>query len=208
MTKEELNTSDNIVAKIPLIMTYKAINEVLRQELIGEFLKKNNERKNETRYAQILDISLRKSDRAGFDMEVNLKLKSFLLIHKNTKFHLLVDIALKLDEDLQLIKIEDYKVDNKGLNFITDNIIESVVNKFLYRKMRGKMQFDLIPKLKNQIDEINSNLAESIKVKEGILITGNLENLKLVDIQAKKKHLWVLISLAGWGAVEIEKIVQ
>ena len=208
MTKEELNTSDNIVAKIPLIMTYTAINEVLRQELIGEFLKKNNERKNETRYAQILDISLRKSDRAGFDMEVNLKLKSFLLIHKNTKFHLLVDIALKLDEDLQLIKIEDYKVDNKGLNFITDNIIESVVNKFLYRKMRGKMQFDLIPKLKNQIDEINSNLAESIKVKEGILITGNMENLKLVDIQAKKKHLWVLISLVGWGAVEIEKIVQ
>lgn len=206
MTEKAKDTNDNITAKLPLVISYRALEDTLKEKLIGEPIEKDKENGKTVKYAEILDVSLGKSKAIDFDIEIRFTLKSLMLFFKNSTFDIQVDASLILDQRNQFVRVENFEINSKGLNKITDSILESVVNRFMYQKLKNKLQLDLVPKLEQQLKSINEELANRIQAKEGIHISGKMENLRLVDIKAKKDYLWILISLNGWGVIEIDTI--
>jgi len=204
--KENLN--QHIVAKIPIVISYGALQQLLNEKLAGEIIKKEGARGKDTKFAEIVDLTIRKSQNLDFDIEISLQLKSLLLLYKHKRFSLKIDATISVEEKLQKILIKDYEIDSKGLNIIGDNILESFANKFLHGKMIEKMQLDLVPKLKEQLFDINEKLSNRIEAQKGTFVSGNLENLSIIDIQAKPNHLWILIGLNGWGVIEISEIIE
>jgi len=206
MSEKENDPNNNITAKLPLVISYEALEGVLKNKLIGEHIEKDKDNGKTIKYAEILDVSLSKSKALNFDIEISFKLKSLMFLFKNSTFGLQVDVSLRLDEKRQFIKVDNFEIDSKGLNKVTDSILESVVNRFMYKKLKNKLQLDLVPKLEKQLKSINDELANRLQAKDGVHISGKMENLRLLDLKAKENFLWILISLNGWGVIEIDSI--
>jgi len=206
MTVEENDPNNNIMAKLPLVISYLALEDVLKDKLIGEHIEKDKDNGKKIKYAEILDVNLSKSKTLNFDIEISFKLKSMMLLYKNSTFGLQVDVSLRLDEKQQFIRVDNFEIDSKGLNRITDSILESVVNRLMHNKLKSKLQLDLVPKLEEQLKSMNEKLANRLQAKDGIHISGKMENLRLLDLKAKENVLWILISLNGWGVIEIDSI--
>ncbi|MBT8319880.1 MAG: DUF4403 family protein [Gramella sp.] len=203
--KEEFN-DQNINITIPVIIGYNILTKYLKEKLIGEIISKEDSDGGKSNYAQVLDVSMQKSDLEGFDLRVDMNLQTLTSLFKNKQVKILFHAALELDRELQHISLRDYEIDGKTKNWFADKLLETVVNKWMYEKLKKKMNFDLMPHIDEKIGSLNEKLENKLEAKEGVHLIGSLDKLEISNLKAGENELWISLTATGTGLVELEKL--
>jgi len=192
---------------IPVKIGYHVLNDFLKQKLVGEIISKESDEGEKSNYAQILDISIEKSEHPDYDLCLPVTVQTLTSLFKNKQVKFLFYAQLHLDRELQKLELTAYEVDGQNNNWFMDQALETVVNKWLYSKLKEKMNFNFMPHLEEQMSSLNHKLEDKIEAKEGIHLIGFLENLEVAQFMADEQDLWISMHLKANGVVEIEKIV-
>ncbi|GAA4308042.1 hypothetical protein GCM10023115_37500 [Pontixanthobacter gangjinensis] len=196
----------NINITIPVIIDYIVLDKYLKQKLVGEIISKGDSETGKSNYAQILDVSISKSDKEDFDLCLDINLQTLTSLFKNKQIKVLFHAALYLDREKQHISLKDFEVDGKTNNWLTDQLLEKLINNWMYTKLKKKMNFDLLPHLEEKIASLNEKLEDKLEAKEGVHLIGSLDNLEISNLMAGEKELWISVSVTGTGLVQLEKL--
>lgn len=191
----------NINLTIPVIIAYPVLDKYLREKLVGEIISRGS-----SNYAQVLDVSIEKSDLDEYDLLLNFTLQTLTSLFKNKKIKVLFHAALELDRELQHISLKDYEVDGKTRNWFADQLLETVVNKWMYEKLKQKMNFSFMPHIEEHVGSLNEKLENKLEAKDGISLIGSLEKLEISAFKAGENELWISVAIGGTGLVELEKL--
>ena len=196
----------NINITVPVIIGYPVLDKYLRQKLIGEIISKENSEGKKSNYAQVLDVSIQKSEEEGFDIQLNISLQTLTSFFKNKQVKIIFHAALELDKELQNISLKDYEIDGKTKNWFADQLLETVVNKWMYEKLKKKMNFNLMPHIEEKVGSLNEKLENKLEAKEGVHLIGSLDKLEISNLKAGENELWISVTVNGTGLVELEKL--
>ena len=199
-------TDQNINITIPVKVGYQALDTYLEEKLGGEIISNENKAGKKSNYARVLDISIEKSDLEGFDLLLNISLQTLTSLFKNRQVKIFFHAALELDREHQHVSLKDFEVYGKTKNWFADKLLETIVNKWVYEKIKKKMIFDLLPHIEGKVNAINEELENKLEAKEGVYIIGSLDKIELSKLKAGEKELWISISISGQGLLELEKL--
>ena len=203
--KDELN-SQNINITVPVIIGYAVLDKYLRQKLVGEIISKESNDGKKSNYAQVLDVSIGKSDSEAFDLCIEINLQTLTSFFKNKQVKIYFHAALELDRENQHISLKHYEIDGKTNNWLADQILEAVVNKWMYDKLKKKMNFNLLPHIEEKIGSLNEKLENKLEAKEGVHLIGSLDKFEISNLKAGENELWISVTVTGTGMVELEKL--
>lgn len=203
--KNDFN-DQNINITVPVIIGYSVLDKYLRGKLVGEIISKENSEGKKSNYAQVLDVSIDRSDLEGFDLCLDITLQTLTSLFKNKQVKILFHAALQLDRELQHISLKDYEIDGKTKNWFADQLLETVVNKWMYEKLKKKMNFDLMPHIEEKLSSLNEKLESKLEAKEGVHLIGSLDKIEISNLKAGENELWISVTVTGTGIVELEKL--
>lgn len=199
---------NTVLIRLPIRVSYRAIETYLRENFIGERIKANNDDGTTTSYAEILDISIDESLEEKYDIVVDLKFKLLTSLYKNKEGRILLHVLTNFDQTQQHIDITDFKLIGNTSSWLLNNALEAMANTFVHKKLKNQMNYNFTPIIENQVSQINQKIENDLEVREGVHISGKLDQFKISAIIARSSYLLININLEGNTLVEIEKIVK
>ncbi|HET8752992.1 MAG TPA: hypothetical protein VFM59_01420, partial [Salinimicrobium sp.] len=106
----------------------------------------------------------------------------------------------------QEISVQKYEIDGLNNGWIINNLLERLINSFLYNKLKNKMKFRLQPLLQSKISDLNTKLLSGLEVKNGIFLSGEVENLEVFKILFEEEAIIVFLDIAGNNKIKIQKL--
>lgn len=206
MDEEQIISEANLDFSVPVKIAYPVLDKFLKQKLIGEIISKDGSQAKGNNYAQILDISVQKSEIPGFDLCLDLSLQTLTTFFKNKHLRILFHASLELDREEQRIFLKDYTADGQSKSWLADQMIETLVNKLMYAKLKKKLNFEFMPHIRKNLDELNEKLENEMEARKGVHILGAMRTLEISGIKFGENDLWVYVKVQGSGLVEIKEI--
>lgn len=204
MNTQAKPSDQEISIALPLRIDFMAIENYLSKEFIGTNISKTDAHGKVSNYFKILDINVDATSSASYNLEIRMKLQTLTLLfnHKDLEVSMLAD--LRLDIITQKLYVEAYKINSQGQNWMANNILKSILNTFIYKKIIKILNLDLRPLLKEKIDDVNKNLASKLEATPGISILGTVSDFSISHFEIKKDKIWVLVNTRGWCVIAIE----
>ncbi|WP_300434017.1 DUF4403 family protein [Christiangramia sp.] len=206
MEKTEKISDTNIDVTIPVKISYPILDRFLKSKMTGEIIAKENSEGKKFNYAQILNVSIAKSNIEGFDLCLDINLQTLTSLFKNKQVKVFFHASVELHEQEQKISLKDYRIDGETNNWIADQVLEMVINKWMYEKLKRKLNFNFFPHIQEHLEALNKKLENKLEAKEGINLIGSMEDMKLTNFKAGENDLWVSITLQGTGIIELTKL--
>ncbi|MFD2517834.1 DUF4403 family protein [Salinimicrobium flavum] len=200
------STKENVMLRLPVKIRYTAIERYLREKYIGEVLKEEKKDGEEKEYAEVLAISLGKSEEENFDLALNLQLRTLTSFFKNKILRVRVHLAMTFDPDKQEVRISDYQLEGENNSWLINKFLQVMANTFLFSGFRKKMKYDFRPLIEDQVLDLNKKLQGDMEVYDGINISGNLSEFRIADLIPGQAHLLISVVIAGNTVIDIEKI--
>ncbi|MFV8225080.1 DUF4403 family protein [Christiangramia aquimixticola] len=197
-------TDQNIDITLPVIIGYPVLDKYLIQKLVGEIISKGEG--SNSNYAQVLDVSMEKSEMEEYDLRINFTLQTLTSLFKNWQIKMAFHAALELDRELQHISLKKFEVDGETNNWFANQILETVINRWMYEKLKKKLNFNFMPVIEEKVGAINEKLESKLEAKEGVHLIGALNKLEVSNLKAGKNELWISVTITGTGIVELEKL--
>lgn len=202
----EKPSQSNVMITLPINLAYAAIEGYLKENYKGEIIKEEKENGKTTQYAEILDMSLERSEEEEFDIAVDVTFKNLTSIFRNKVGRILLHLSLNFDEAQQEIYVESFKLKGNSGSWLMDNAMEAMANTFLHKKIKTKMVFNFRAVIEKQLKDLNKKLEDPFQVKEGISLYGNLKNFRIHRIIPKIKHFYVLVNVEADAVMDIEQL--
>ncbi|WP_324720079.1 DUF4403 family protein [Salinimicrobium sp. HB62] len=196
----------NVVLRLPVKVDYQVLQVYLQKKLLGKIISKGKANGETLDRARIQGISLERSTLDDFDLAVHVQLKLLTTFFKNKVIKLVAHLSLAFNEADQQVHIRRYKLDSENNGWITDKLVESIVNNFMYSKLKEKMKFDIRPVVIEKLDKLNHRLTGGMEVADGISITGKLKEFRVEEIIPGQRTLLVAVSILGNNVLNIKKI--
>ncbi|MGY5851569.1 DUF4403 family protein [Salegentibacter sp. F14] len=197
---------DKISIQLPIKIGFKVLDEALRNKIVGKNIETEGKDGELSTYATILDAGLMKSDKVGFHLILDIKFKTLTSLFKNKEGRLFLYLVTEFDPDDQELYVKDYKLEGKSNNWLMDKGLQTVINTFIYEKLKEKMKLDFSPHIEKQLKKINKKLEEHINPSEEISLSGYLENFKIVDIIPGESLFLISVKVEGFAIAELIKI--
>ena len=193
---------DDIRFQIPVKVTYKALETLLREKLVGEDITTENNGEV-TKYATILDLDLARSLQQGYDLAVDVKFRTLTTLFRNKEGSILLDAALDFDPAAQKLSVKDYKFEVESSSWLLDNSLETLAGSFFREKIKKKMNFDFKPLIAEKLGDINNKLETAIEPAEGISIEGFVSNFRVLRLLPGEKVMLAIVELEGKAVVSV-----
>ncbi|MCP9199616.1 DUF4403 family protein [Gramella sp. GC03-9] len=206
MNRTEDYAAEEIGLSIPVKISFPVLNDLLRKKLIGEIISKDNSEASGSNYAQVLDASIYSSEKEGFDLCLELDLQTLTSFFKNRRLKIFFHAAVELDIAEQQVYLKDYKAEGQTKNWLADKFLQTLVNSWMYDKLKKKMSLDLMPKIREQLLEINDKLINKLEVKDGVFMEGEVQDLAVTALQMNDEAIFISFSTTGKIMVELKKI--
>lgn len=196
----------HITLKLPVRIRYEVLQQYFREELVGEPITKQDEDGKETTYAEVLALSLERSQKETFDLVLHLRLRTLHSFYKNKIFRISLHLAFDFHPGQQHICVREYSLEGKNKNWLTNRFLELLANSFLYRKWKNKMDFELLPIIREQMEKINLLLRNRMEVYQGIRLSGAINQFEVTDFVPAEKYLVISVLLTGNALLDIDKL--
>lgn len=206
MLAENNFSEANIDFSVPIKIGYPVLDKFLKQKLTGEIISKDGSQDKGNNYAQILDISVSKSELQDFDICLEMSLQTLTTFFRNKHIQIYFHASLELDREQQRIFLSDYFADGKSKNWFADQVIETLVNKLMYAKLKKKLNFEFMPHIQKNLDEINEKLENEMEARKGVHLIGAMKTLEVAGMKFGDHDLWISLLVQGSGIVEIKEI--
>ncbi|PKD16456.1 hypothetical protein APR41_08925 [Salegentibacter salinarum] len=203
---DKLFDDDNIILNLPVKISYRVLEDVLQEKLVGEQIGMEDSKGTVKNYAEVLGANLGKSQEPNFDLTLNLKLKTLTTLFKNKEVTLLVHIRLGFDEVEQVIDVEEYELEGQSKSWLMDNSLETLANTLIYKKIKNKMKLDLKPHINEQLGKANQKLGDEMEAAPGVFLSGNVNTLKVAEIIPGDSLLLILLEISAYGFIDVKEI--
>ncbi len=200
------NPAQNIIVNLPVNITYSAIENMLREKLVGEIIKTEDDNGKISRYAQILDISIDSSEETEYDLVLDVKFQTLTSVFKNKEGRILLYLTIQFEEANQEINVRDFKLKGNTSSWLMNNSLEAMANTLLRGKLMKKMQFNFMPLIEKKIIELNGKMEEPYEVHKGIKLFGRIENFSVKKILPKPVNVLVFVNVSANAVVDVEEI--
>ena len=207
MEKIKNSPHENLMIKIPIRITYDVLQDFLRKKIVGENIRIKEENGKVSNYAEVLDISIRKSIEEDYDLVFEVKFRTLTSFFRNKKGTAIIHAALGFDDKEQEIAVIDYDLEVKTSSWLMNKTLRAVANSnFLSDKLKKKLKYEFKPMVEKQLKTANVKLHEELEASEGIFVSGKLNNFRILDVIPGRERLVVLVSLEGNTVVDIKEI--
>lgn len=206
MENNETSTLGTITLTLPVHIDYSVLETLMKEKMTGEFIEVVKEDREVTTYAQILDVTLEKSTVKEYDLAVQLKIKMLTTLFTNKEADLFLQLAIHFNEKEQKVIVQDYDLNVDSNSWLMNTSLQAIANIFAHNTIKNKMKFDFLPEIEKQLLAINEKLENQLKIKEGVFITGNFENFRILSIDFQLEAIQLVIAGNGKSAVAIKSI--
>jgi hypothetical protein len=204
---DDLSQGLNFI-RLPISIAYSVLETYLRKKMIGETISSEGEDGKVSTYAEILDLSLEKSQDEAYDLALALKFKTLSTFFRNKEGKILLHLSLDFDEEEQLVSVNNFELEGITKNWLLNKSLETMVNTFMHGKIKNKMKFDFRPEIEKQLRSINIKMDNQLEVAEGIFLFGRLNTFKISAIIPKASQFLVLVNFEGNTLLDIKKIIS
>lgn len=191
---------------LPVKVSYSALRTILKEKMVGEMIKKESDDGESSNYAQILDVNISKSELPEFDLILEIEFQTLTSIFRNKRGTAYFHSALELDRKKQSISISEFNVRTETHSWLADTLLQTLLNRWMHAKLKKKMHFNFLPMIEKQIISLNKKLEQQIEAKEGVHISGNLDNLEIIKIRAREAFLEIFVKIEGSAEVEVKDL--
>jgi hypothetical protein len=208
VTMEE-NITDrryNVILHLPVKIEYRVLETYLQKKLLGKILSKGKANGETSDHARIQKINLVRSPLEDFDLAVQLQLKLLTTFFKNREIKVVVHLSLNFNEPQQEIRIPRYRLDGENNGWFTNKLVETLVNNFMYSKLKEKMKFDISPIINQKLEKLNAELGGGKEMAEGINLTGKISEFRVQEVIPGQRTLLVSVKILGNNVLNIRKI--
>ena len=196
----------NVVLRLPVKVDYQVLQTYLQKKLLGKIISKGKANGETSDRARIQGITLERSPLEDFDLAVNVQLKLLTSFFKGKVIRVVAHLSVGFNEAEQQVLIRRYKLDSENNGWFTDRVVETLVNNFMYSKLKEKMKFDIRPLVKEKLDKLNAKLTAGLEVTDGISITGKLKEFRVEEVIPGQRTLLVAVSILGNNVLNIKSI--
>ncbi|MFZ0490664.1 MAG: DUF4403 family protein [Salegentibacter sp.] len=200
------SSEEKIMLKLPVRISFGAIEEFLRDSFIGETIGHEDKNGKMTNYASVLGLSFQKSPKEEYDISVELQVKMLTSFFHNRVVSLSVHASLFFDEDQEELGIKDYKLESHMHNWLLNKTLQTMINGLFYGKLKKKMSIDFRPHIRKQLEQANEKLSNRLQPLAGIFLSGHLEQLQILEVTVEQKHFKVMVELEANAGLEVEAI--
>jgi hypothetical protein len=204
---DDLSQGLNFI-RLPISIAYSVLETYLRKKMIGETISSEAEDGRRSSYAEILDLSLEKSQEEAYDLSLELKFKTLTTFFRNKEGKILMHLSLDFDEEEQLVCVDNFELEGNTTNWLLNKSLETMFNTFMHGKIKNKMKFDFRPEIEKHLRSINVKLDNRLEVAEGIFLFGRLNTFKISAIIPQASQFLVLVNFEGNTLLDIKKIIS
>lgn len=196
----------NVVLHLPVKIEYKVLETYLQKKLLGKILSKGKANGETSDHARIQKINLERSPLEDFDLAVHLQLGLLTTFFRNREIKMTLHLALGFREAQQEILIPKYRLDGENNGWFTNKLVETLVNNFMYSKLKEKMRFDISPIVAQKLEKLNAEFAGGKEIVEGINLSGKLNEFRVQEVIPGQRTLLVSVKILGNNVLNIRKI--
>ncbi|MBJ7882029.1 DUF4403 family protein [Gelidibacter salicanalis] len=206
MNSNPTPSDQDISLTLPVQIGFEVLDTFLKKKFRDTNISHKDAKGNSSNYFRILDLKLAESEHNAYNLCLKMRLQPLTLLFNRNTVEVSVHADLKLNVDTQKLYVEAYNMDSSGKNWVTNNLLKSVLNTFIYKKIINALSLDLMPIVKEKIEIINAQLASTLKTTKGVSIMGNVANFTISHFEIKKDVIWVLIHTQGWCVISIDDL--
>ena len=206
MEETNSDTNYNVVLRLPVKVDYQVLQTYLQKKLLGKIISKGKANGETSDKARIQGINLERSSLEDFDLDVHVQLKLLTTLFSGKVIKVVAHLSLGFSEPDQQLLIRRYKLDSANNGWFTDRLVETLVNNFLYSKLKEKMKFDIRPVVEEKLKKVNRKLTGGFDVTDGISITGKLKEFRVQEVIPGQRTLLVAVSILGNNVLNIKSI--
>lgn len=194
--------------RLPIHIDYAVVETFLRRKLIGETISSETEDGKGSTYAEILDLSLEKSQDDDYDLALELKFKTLTTLFRNREGKIVFHVSLDFDKEEQLVSVNNFRLEGNTKNWFFNKSLEAMVNTFMHGKLKNKMKFNFRPEIEKQLRSMNEKLENRLEVAEGIFLFGRLNSFRIYEIIYQETQFLILVNFEGNTLLDIKKIIS
>lgn len=196
----------NVVLRLPVKVDYEVLQTYLQKKLLGKVISKGKANGETSDRARIQGITLERSPLEDFDLAVHVQLRLLTSFFRDKIIKVVVHLSIGFSEPEQQVLIRRYKLDSENNGWLTDRLVETLVNNFMYSKLKEKMKFDIRPVVREKLEKLNLKLTTGLEVADGISITGKLKEFRVQEVIPGQRTLLVGVSILGNNVLNIKSI--
>ena len=202
---EEL-ANDRIKIGLPVKIHLRAVENLLQKKMKGEFISKASKDGTETRYAEILALTLENSIKKDYELALGMKVRVLMPPLKNRIMDLLVFAALEFEKENQVLKVSHYKVQGLGNSWLLNNSLELMANTLLHGLLKKTMNLELQPVVQREIKKLNTKLKNNIELHSGIFLQGSINDFVVREIVINGNYLLISVVLSGSAVAHLDNL--
>lgn len=196
----------NVTLHLPVKIDYKVLETYLQKKLLGKILSKGKSSGETSDHARIQKINLGRSPLEDFDLAVHVQLKLLTTLFKDKEIKVVMHLSLSFREADQEVLIRRYKLEGENSGWFTNKVVETLINNFMYSKLKDKMKFDIRPVVATKLEKLNQRFAGGLEVADGVNITGKVSDFRVQEVIPGQRTLLVSVSILGNNVLNIKSI--
>ncbi|QCR24993.1 DUF4403 family protein [Pontibacter sp. SGAir0037] len=177
-----------IKLNIPLSVSYAALETVLQQQLVGEYIPKPEDGTAATPYAQVLGVGIAGSSAGAYNLLLRVQLKILRTVLKRDKVDLYASVALAYDNASQQVYVRQFTMESHTSSGFYNTALQVLVNKVAYNQIIQKARVNLKEIIGPELDKVNQQLAQGLELK-GLRLKGAVEAVGIQDISPQANGL-------------------
>ncbi|ARS34306.1 DUF4403 family protein [Pontibacter actiniarum] len=191
-----------IKIQLPLSVSYPALEAVLQQQLVGQYIPKPEDASGTPPYAQILDIGIAKSSTGSYDVMLRVKIRILRTVLKRDEVELYVLATLGYDNTAEQLFVRKFNVVSRTSSGFYNTALEVLANKVAYSQILKRASINLGDIVAQELKKANVLLEEGLELK-GATLTGKVESVLVQDITPHPGKLSLLLELKGNVAADV-----
>lgn len=202
----QTNSEEKIILKLPVRISFKAIEKFLCNSFIGETIGHEDKHGKMTNYASVLDLSFHESQKEDYDILVGLQVKMLTSLFHNKIVSFTIPAALFFDEEQEELGIKNYKLESHTHNWLLNKTLQAMVNGLFYGKLKKKMSLDFKPHIRKQLEQANEKLDNQLEPLSGIFLSGHLDQLQILQVTVEEQYFRIIVQLKANAELKVEEI--
>ena len=192
---------------VPITVSYPALEGVLKKQMIGEYIPRQEEDVNTPPYAKILDVKITGSSAGAHEVVLRIKLNILRTVLKRDEVNLQVQATLGYDNAAQQLFVRKFKLYSITSSGFYNTALEVLANKVAYNQIIAKSRVNLGEVITREVNKANSMLAEGLELK-GVKLIGTVKEVYVQDIIPQPDRVSFALALEGSVAASISDLIS
>ena len=193
----------NIRLTLPIKIPYPVLRQLLETKLIGMEIG-TSERKR----GQILRLGLQVSPLPEYDIILGLRVGLVRKVFWTEEVPLYLHAALAFDPESGRLSVGAFKIDFETKNVVLDKALALLANRMYYRKVLDKASINLNEMIASKMAILNEKLQSGIPSSQGMIFSGNMENISITRIEPGQEYIVVYARFKGGAEVTLQNLPE